>query len=77
MILKVLLVIAVIATVYFLFIKKKPLKNSSSNSTSEKKTPEQANDMIECAACGTYAELDDCILSNNKYYCSKVCVDRA
>ena len=76
MILKLLLVIGVIGAIYFFFIKKKPLKNSP-KSKGANKAQEQANDMIECATCGTYAEIDDCILSNNKYYCSRECVDKA
>ena len=74
MILKLLLVIGVIGAVYFFFIKKKPLKKSPKSKTADK---EQANDMVECTTCGTYAELDDCILSNNKYYCCSECVDKA
>ena len=76
MIWKLLLIIAVIATVYFFFIKKKPLKNSS-DKKSKKSEKLEANDMIECAECGTYVELGESIISNNKYYCSKECLERA
>jgi uncharacterized protein len=74
MILKLLLVIAVITTVYFFFIKKKPSKESNKNSSQHSKE-QQANEMVECARCGTYAELSESIISNNKYYCSRECVD--
>jgi uncharacterized protein len=74
MILKILLVIVVITTVYFLFIKKKPNQVKEKKET-KKQTP-KANDMIECASCGIYCEVDDMILSNAKYYCSKECVDK-
>ena len=75
MILKLLLVIAVIAIVYFLFIKKKPLQN---NRTRDNKKDErfQSNDMVECSSCGTYVSVDDSIISNNKYYCCDECVDK-
>lgn len=73
MILKVLLIIAVISIVYFMFIKKKPIQKST-NKNDEKL---EANDMVECAECGTYAEIHDAIISNNKYYCSNECVGRA
>jgi uncharacterized protein len=73
MILKILLVIAVIATVYFLFIKKKPLQNQ--NNDNEKKP--KSNDLVQCSTCGTYAELGESILSNNKYYCSNECLEKA
>ena len=78
MILKLLLVIAVIAIVYFFFIKKKPIKNTtSSNAEKKKKEKLQSNDMVECSECGVYVELDESIISNNKYYCSDECVEKA
>ena len=74
MIMKLLLVIGVIALVYFLFIKKKPQNIQDKKNNSNDKTV--SNDMVECASCGIYCELDDTILSNNKYYCSQECVDK-
>jgi len=76
MILKFLLVIAVVAIVYFLFIKKKPFQN---NTTKKMKKDEklQSNDMVECSYCGTYASVEDSIISNNKYYCCDECVNKA
>ena len=76
MILKILLVLGVIAFVYFIFIKKKPSVTHKPKKNNKNETP-KSNDMIECASCGTYASLDECILSNNKYYCSDECVDKA
>ena len=75
MILKLLLIIAVIAIVYFIFFKKKPLKNTTKKTKKDDKL--KSNDMVECATCGTYAELGESIISNNKYYCSSECVDKA
>ena len=69
MILKILLLVAVIGIVYFIFFKKKPNKMIE-DSSDEKK----AHDMIECANCGVYSEIDDSILSNAKYYCSSECL---
>ncbi|MCD6432410.1 MAG: hypothetical protein J7L21_00060 [Sulfurimonas sp.] len=74
MILKLLLVIGVIAVVYFFFIKKKPIEEKKSKS-SKNSSKSQANEMIECASCGTYCEVDDMILSASKYYCSKECLE--
>ena len=75
MILKFLLIITVIGIVYFMFIKKKP---STVTKTSAKKKDElKANDMVECATCGVYSELQECILSDAKYYCSKECLEKA
>ena len=75
MILKVLLVLAVIGVVYFMFIKKKPSKVTKTSS--KKKDDLKANDMVECASCGVYSELQESILSDAKYYCSKECVKKA
>ncbi|WP_324172222.1 PP0621 family protein [Sulfurimonas sp.] len=72
---KYLVVIGVIAFVYFVFIKKKP--KVAQKKETRKKEDKQSNDMIECKECGIYCELDDTILSNNKYYCSKECVEKS
>jgi uncharacterized protein len=74
MIMKLLLVIGVIALVYFLFIKNKPEVTQNKKTKSDDKPA--SNDMVQCASCGIYCELDDTILSNNKYYCSQECVDK-
>ncbi len=76
MILKLLLVIAVIGIVYFMFIKKKPLKYSDKKSNEKSNEKLDSNDMVECCSCGIYSELNDSLLSNGKYYCSKECLDR-
>ena len=76
MILKILLVLAVIGIVYFIFIKKKPSKVTKKES-SKKKDELKANDMVECATCGVYSELQECTLSDAKYYCSAECVTKA
>ena len=72
MILKILLVIGVIGIVYFMFIKKKNI--TTPNSKKKKKTP-KTNDMVECANCSVYSDIDESILSNAKYYCSKECIE--
>ena len=74
MIMKLLLVIGVIAAVYFLFIKKKP--SNIKDKTKANKDSKKANEMVECASCGIYCDIDDAILSNNKYYCSQECVNK-
>jgi uncharacterized protein len=74
MILKLLLVVAVISVVYFMFIKKKPQKNVNNSSS---KDSLEADDMVECAECGVYSQLSDSILSGSKYYCSQECLKKA
>lgn len=71
MILKFLLVIAVIAVVYFMFIKPKPLTTKKTKNDTLKD-----NDMVECAECGIYVEVSEAIISNAKYYCSTACIDK-
>jgi uncharacterized protein len=73
MILKLLLIIGVISIVYFMFIKKKP--ENISKTKSDKKESKDADEMVECANCGVYAELDESFLSGSKYYCSKECLN--
>jgi uncharacterized protein len=70
---KWLLVIGVVGFVYMFFIKKKPLESSSS----DKDKIKDVNDMVECAVCKTYCEIDDMILSGSKYYCSQECLEKA
>ena len=76
MILKLLLVILVIGIVYFIFIKKKPLNNTT-KPPSKKGTEQESNEMVKCSTCGTYSELGDTIISHNKYYCSSECMEKA
>jgi len=71
MILKLLLVIGVIATVYFMFIKKKPQVEK----TADKKDEQKSSDMVECATCKIYCALEDSLISGGKYYCSKECLE--
>lgn len=68
MLLKIILVLVVIYVVYKFFIKKKPLEKKSD------KNEKQPNDLVECAKCGVYCELNEAILSNGKYYCSNECL---
>lgn len=77
MILKVLLVALVIGIVYFIVIKKKPIQNKKNTPKNTKRENHESNDMVSCSTCGTYAELSETIISNNKYYCSDECLGKA
>ncbi|MDF1874267.1 hypothetical protein JHD48_00805 [Sulfurimonas sp. SAG-AH-194-I05] len=74
MILKILLVLGVIGIVYFLFIKKKP---SIKKNKTKKEVQEDASDLVACTTCGTYSELNETLISANKYYCSDACMEKA
>lgn len=73
---KWLLVIGVIATVYYLFIKKSSQTKEceQGDATSKKGMDSGVDEMVECSRCGIYVEVDEAILSNGKYYCSKECL---
>ncbi len=74
MLLKILLVIGVIAAVYFFFIKKStPLTKERH----DKKRKDAEETMIECETCGTYISSSDAIVSAGKFYCSTECRDKA
>lgn len=77
MILKILIVAAVIAAVYFLFFKTKPEAKVAKKSAKKESKKTDVEDMIECSTCGVYAEIEECILSNGKYYCSRECLAKA
>ena len=74
---KLLLIIGVISFVYLFFIKKRPAIKNQETPRTKKKEKLQGTDMIECPSCGIYFEVDDGILSANKYYCSSECVSKA
>lgn len=71
MIWKILLVVGVIAIIYFILIKKRAKVPGDT-----KKDELKSSDMVECATCGIYCALDETIVSNGKYYCSKECLKR-
>ena len=71
MILKLLLLIGVIAAVYFLFFKPKSVKKPSGGSGSK---PDESNEMVACSKCGTYVPVNDAFIKNGNYYCSDECM---
>ncbi len=68
---KWLMVIAVVYIVYTMFIKKQPIKNQKA----KKAKKLDSNDMVECSTCGIFVSVDEAIISNKKYYCSKKCLE--
>lgn len=76
--LKFLLLVGIIAVVYFIFIKKPSQlqKSNQDDRDAKKKDEPQSNEMVECSTCKIYCELDDALLSNGKYYCSKECLEK-
>ncbi len=75
MLLKILLILGVIAAVYFFFIKKgTPLTKERRN---DKVKKDEDSTMVECATCSTYIITDEAIISSGKFYCSTECRDKA
>ena len=68
-----ILVIVLIALVYFLFIKKKPLPGEVKKSNKQKEKLDE-DDMVECKSCGTYITLNDALLRDGSYFCSNECL---
>ncbi len=77
MILKILIIGVVIYAVYFLFFKTKPEAKVAKKSAKKESKKVDAEEMVECATCGVYAEVEECLLSNAKYYCSRECLSKA
>lgn len=70
--LKWLLVIGVVAVIYFLLIKK-----SSPAVSGPKKRAEKSDDdtMVPCETCGTFVSVKEAFLKEGRYYCSKACME--
>jgi uncharacterized protein len=62
---KIVLTLAVIALVYFIFFKKKkkPVQTSG-----------ESEDMVECSRCGTFISTQEAYEKEGKTFCSKECL---
>lgn len=69
-----LVIALIVAVIYFVYFKDKPSKIKPHKKSDT--TKEDADEMIPCAKCGTYAPLEDCLLSGGKQYCSKECLPK-
>ena len=61
MLFKILLLVAIVAGVYYFFIKKKAPSIQGSET------------MVECKKCGTFVSDKEAIIKNGAFYCSKEC----
>ena len=69
MIFKLIILAVVGFVIYKLFGGKFPqIINNSKNEDKD------ADAMVECESCHTYATAKDSIISHGKYYCSKECL---
>jgi len=70
---KLLVFVLVITAIWFFFFRKKrsdstpPAKDTTNASLEES--------MNACPKCGTFVALDDAIIKDGRYYCSKTCAE--
>jgi uncharacterized protein len=68
--LKILLFIGLITTVYYVFFAKKKVLTSPKNDNSMDEA------MIPCATCGVYIQAKEALMSGGKYYCCNECLQK-
>jgi len=74
MLLKILLIVGVIAAVYFLFFKKPaPIEGGRKSDGGSKKPDDDT--MVPCEACGVFVSVKEAFIKEGKYYCSKSCME--
>ena len=61
MLFKILILVAIIAAVYYFFFKAKPI------------TKQDEETLVECKKCHTFVSSKEAIIKDGKYYCSKEC----
>lgn len=65
---KIIIFVAIIATIYVLFFRKKVVKNDAQD--------EPSFEMVECASCKTFISKDEAIKKGNQYFCDIKCVEK-
>ena len=74
MLMKWLLIIGVVAAVYFLFFKKPALAGKSEGKEDDKKP--DSDTMVPCEVCGVFVSVREAYLKDGKYFCSKTCMEQ-
>ena len=69
-----IIVAVLIALVYFVFIKKRPLPDENRRSKSKKEKLNE-DDMVECKKCGTYITVNEALLREGQFFCSDECLN--
>ena len=67
--LTLLVFIAIIAVIYFVFFKKKSVGAKKQNEIDKNEDL-----MLECHKCGTFTSSNEAIIKDGKYFCSKECL---
>lgn len=63
---KIVLFIVIIYLCYVVFVKKRQKITDNK--------PEKVENMIECKKCSTFVSIDDAIVKDGEYFCSKECL---
>ncbi len=72
MLYKVLMLIAILFIIYLIFFRKSNKKTVTNKKRGRKPIP-KGDIMIECKECATFANEDEAIIKDGKFYCSKKC----
>jgi uncharacterized protein len=78
MIFKFIILAALIYGVYILFFREGNLMDKmkeKSKTASRKGKNEDVETVVECHKCGVYISVDEAILKDGYYYCSKECAE--
>ena len=75
MLLKILLLVGIIAAVYFLFFKK---SRSVPSNNPQGGGAQKADDdtMVPCESCGVFVSVKEAFIKEGKYYCSQACMEK-
>lgn len=70
-----ILVVVVVLSLLFLWIKSSRKISNSDNKQNKKKDDIQSlkSDMTKCEKCGTYIQINDAVMSGGKYICTNNC----
>jgi uncharacterized protein len=76
MIFKLIILAAVVYVVYILFFRDGNLLDKvkeQKGKMSKSKKEEDIETVVECHTCGVFVSVDEAILKDGHYYCSKKC----
>ncbi len=78
MIFKLIILAAIIYGIYILFFREGNLVDKmkeKSRTTTKQRNKEDVETVVECHKCGVYVSVDEAILKDGYYYCSKECAE--
>ncbi len=77
MIFKLILLAAVVYMVYVLFFREgnllEKVKEQKEKMSRKKGAEDDVETVVECHTCGVFVSVEEAILKDGRYYCSKKC----